>query len=106
MKRVFIKVWVGFWGTVLLVHLLLFVVGTVHQALSDDPFTGEGYGFVLAFVWVVLSSPWFELMSPWWLENDILFYAALGLGVLLNSLLLAGAVALLYALSVGRRGPK
>ena len=85
MKRTFIRLLTGYWVLALGMTLLLFLVAGAHQLLSDDPSVGDGYGFALAFLWLLLAAPWPAVLPL----DGMLGQWILAVGMLLNSLIFA-----------------
>ena len=85
MKRTFVRLLLGYWGLAFALTLVVFMMSGVHQLLSEDPSAGDGDGFALAFLWLVLAAPWpvvwpqDGMMEPWMLL----------VGMLINSVMVA-----------------
>ncbi|WP_294947870.1 hypothetical protein [Sulfurivirga sp.] len=96
MKHRLVRLWLGICLAEIMLMLLVEVAGWLHVHLSGDPSAGDGYGFTMAFFWMVISAPWPMLAPIEWFENH--FWALFVGGALLNSLLLAVAILLVRTL--------
>ncbi len=91
MRRAFVRLLMGYLGMALGLTLLLFLVAGAHQLMSDDPSVSDGYGFALAFLWLLLAAPWPAVLPL----DEVMGHWELAVGVLINGLIIAAVGAAL-----------